>query len=293
MRNLVILILVLGCASAGPVASTPPFPVAGGYKGPFNNDDQGHADFCVRLTVAAAALRYADGSPSGFALTPDILVPVQSNGVSCPDTGMARLDAREIVTASDGTPMLFHRGGWGFAGNDPESAVHFGHVRVADLDTTGLRFIRDSTARRWIPAPTRPWSGLGQQRGNGTACASRAAAPLTVSVQSIPGDMRYLNSRQTAAIASAEWVGRSALRRDSSRRRWMAVWVGGIPSHACSGGRGCIPPSLIQHRRILGARQFSAAHVASQGEHQRLNYNFTDLERITRIVPGDVPRSAR
>jgi hypothetical protein len=203
MRNLVILILVLGCASAGPVASTPPFPVAGGYKGPFNNDDQGHADFCVRLTVAAAALRYADGSPSGFALTPDILVPVQSNGVSCPDTGMARLDAREIVTGTDGTPMLFHRGGWGFAGNDPESAVHFGHVRVADLDTTGLRFIRDSTARRWIRAPTRPWSGLGQQRGNGTACASRAAAPLTVSVQSIPGDMRYLNSRQTAAIAYA------------------------------------------------------------------------------------------
>lgn len=203
MRNLVILILALGCAAAAPVASTPAFPVAGGYKGPFNNDEQGHADFCVRLTVSVVALRYPDGSPSGFTLTPEILVPVQSNGVSCPDTAMARLDAREIVADANGNAMLFHRGGWGFVGNDPESAVHFGHVRVADLDTAGLRFVRDSTARRWIPAPTRPWSGLGQQRGNGRACASRARTPLTVSVQSIPGDMRYLNSRQTAAIAYA------------------------------------------------------------------------------------------
>src|SRR5690348_7835832 len=51
MRNLVILILVLGCAGATPRASAPELPVAGGYKGPFNNDDQGHADFCVRMTV--------------------------------------------------------------------------------------------------------------------------------------------------------------------------------------------------------------------------------------------------
>jgi len=203
MRKLVILILVLGCATAAPAVSTPAFPLAGGYKGQFNNDDQGHADFCVRLTVPAAALRYADGSPSGFTLTPDILVPVQSNGVSCPETGMARLDAREIVTAADGGRMLFHRGGWGFAGNDPESAVHFGHVRVTDLDTAGLRFIRDSSSRRWLPAPTAPWSGLGQQRGNGTACAGRDTTPQIVSVQSIPGDMRYLNSRQTAAIPYA------------------------------------------------------------------------------------------
>ena len=95
------------------MASTPAYPVAGGYRGQFNNDDQGHADFCVRLTVPAAALRYPDGSPSGFVLTPEILVPVQSNGVSCPDTAMARLDAREIVIGTDGLPMLFHRGGWG------------------------------------------------------------------------------------------------------------------------------------------------------------------------------------
>ena len=203
MRKLFILVFAIGCAHSAPSTPITSYPVAGGYKGTFNNDDQGHADFCVRLTVREAALRYPDGSPSGFTLAPEILVPVQSNGVSCPETGMARLDAREIVVGSDGAPMLFHRGGWGFVGNDPESAVHFGHVRVAELDTAGLRFERDSSTRRWVPAPTRPWSGPGQQRGNGSACASRATTPLTVSVQSIPNDMRYLNSRQTAAIPYA------------------------------------------------------------------------------------------
>jgi len=229
MRKLVILILALGCATAAPATLAPAFPVAGGYKGQFNNDDQGHADFCVRLTVPAAALRYPDGSPTGFMLSPEILVPVQSNGVSCPETGMARLDAREIITGADGAPMLFHRGGWGFVGNDPESAVHFGHVRLADIDTAGLRFERDSTSRRWVPAPTRPWSGLGQQRGNGSACSARAATPLTVSVQSIPNDMRYLNSRQSAAIPYAIYGDPSedlgpATDRDRGVKYTMLTW---------------------------------------------------------------------
>ena len=201
MWKLSLVFLLGGCASA--VTHAPPLATSGGYEGPFNNDDQGHADFCVRLTVGSAALRCPDGSPSGFVLSSRMLVPSRTNAVSCPDTGMARLDAREIVTGADGQPMLFHRGGWGFAGNDPESAVHYGHVRVADLDSTGLRFERDSASHRWVPAPTRPWPGPGQQRGNGSACASLDSTPLMVQVRSIPGDMRYLNSRQTAAIPYA------------------------------------------------------------------------------------------
>ena len=201
MNKIITLFVLGGCAGA--VGHAPAPATSGGYKGTFNNDDQGHADFCVRLTVASAALRYADGTPSGVVLSPSMLVPSQTNAVSCPDTGMARLDAREIVVGSDGQPMLFHRGGWGFAGNDPESAVHYGHVRVADLDSTGLRFERDSASHRWLPAPTKPWPGPGQQRGNGSACASLASTPLTVHVHSIPSDMRYLNSRQTAAIPYA------------------------------------------------------------------------------------------
>jgi hypothetical protein len=201
MIRRLFLVLLAACASApSPDAA---LALAGGYKGPFNNDDQGHADFCVTLREPVVAIRYPDGSPSGFSLTADILVPVASNGVSCPAPGMARLDAREIVVAADGRRMLFHRGGWGFAGNDPESAVHFGHVRVADLDTIGLRFVREDSARRWIPARTEPWTGLGQQRGNGSACGARAATPWTISVHSIPGDMRYLNTRQTVVIPYA------------------------------------------------------------------------------------------
>ena len=210
MNRHLLLVLLVACASAPSAASDASLGPVGGYKGPFNNDDQGHADFCVTLREPEVAIRYPDGSPSGFSLTADILVPVESNGVSCPAREMARLDAREIVIAADGSRMLFHRGGWGFAGNDPESAVHFGHVRVADLDTVGLRFVREDSTRRWIPARTEPWTGLGQQRGNGSACGARAAKPSTVSVQSIPGDMRYLNTRQTVVIPYAIYGNPSA-----------------------------------------------------------------------------------
>jgi hypothetical protein len=201
MHKLIALLLAGACVGASRPAPRP--ATSGGYHGPFNNDDQGHADFCVRLTVDSAALRYPDGTPSGFVLSPGMLVPSRTNAVSCPDTAMARLDAREIVVSAAGQPMLFHRGGWGFAGNDPESAVHYGHLLVSELDTAGLRFERDSTTRRWVHAATRPWTGAGQQHGNGSACVSLDPTPLTVHVRSIPDDMRYLNSRQTAAIPYA------------------------------------------------------------------------------------------
>jgi len=139
----------------------------GGYKGEFNNDDQSHADFCVKLKKPVVALRYADGTPSGFTLTKDILIPQPGSGVWCPEPGMARLDAREFVTAGNGSKMLFHRGGWGFAGNDPASAVHYGHILASDIDSVGLKFVRsDSVPRlpgtprgRWVTAPTQPWPG--------------------------------------------------------------------------------------------------------------------------------------
>jgi hypothetical protein len=107
----------LAASLRGEVADT------GGYRGPFNNHDQHHADLCVRLRSAAVALRYPDGSPSGFELTPSKLVPQPGTGVWCPQPGMARLDAREIVRGADGRPKLFHRGGGGWAGLDPASAV--------------------------------------------------------------------------------------------------------------------------------------------------------------------------
>ena len=214
-----MLLLVLACApsnrSGQAALDTAPaaerLAPTGGYKGKFNNDDQSHADFCVRPRSPEVALRYADGSPSGFVLTDDILVPQPGNGVSCPERGMARLDAREIVVAENGEKMLFHRGGWGFAGNDPGSAVHYGHVLLSDIDSSGYKYERSDPATRrqgaprgrWVTAATEPWVGEGQKRGNGTACAALAPEPEIVSVQSIPGDMRYLNTAQTTTISYA------------------------------------------------------------------------------------------
>ena len=211
-----LAILALGCAavqysgaaSLDPAVSAQQLSPTGGYTGKFNNPDQSHADFCVRLKKPTVALRYADGTPSGFSLTEDILVPQPGNGVWCPERGMARLDARELVVAADGGAMFFHRGGWGFAGNDPGSAVHYGHVLASDIDTIGYKYVRTAPAARlegapagrWVAAPTAPWPGKGQQDGNGTSCGALSSEPYTVSVQSIPGDMKYLNTAQTHAI---------------------------------------------------------------------------------------------
>lgn len=215
--QLLVLLALSGCGGHSGVRPTivgqerspaAVLPTSGEYKGEFNNDDQGHADFCTRLTKPTVPLRYSDGTPSGFNLTPSILQPQSGSGVWCPEPGLARLDARETIIAEDGKKMFFHRGGWGFAGNDPLSAVHYGHVRTEDVNTVGLRFYRsDSASRlpgvpsgRWLTAKTEPWHGKGQQSGNGTPCASLAKTPLRVSVQSIPADMHYLNSRQTGSI---------------------------------------------------------------------------------------------
>ncbi|MGI9140915.1 MAG: hypothetical protein ACR2GJ_07400 [Gemmatimonadaceae bacterium] len=184
----------------------------GGYRGVFNNHDQGHADFCVRLRNPSVALRYADGNSSGFLLTEENLEPANDGGgVWCPERGMARLDAREFVPGAGGGTMLFHRGGWGFAGHDPGSAVHYGHLLASDIDSVGVRFVRsDSVARipgrprgNWVSAPTAPWPGKGQQDGNGSACAAPSSRAYKVAVRSIPGDMNYLNSAQTATIPYA------------------------------------------------------------------------------------------
>jgi hypothetical protein len=209
VRHLIVASLVVfaGCRQAVPNAdSGQSLQYVGGYRGPFNNDDQSHADLCVRLRTASAALRYVDGTPTGFYIDAPMLQPQAGNGVSCPEKGMARLDARELVRLADGRTMLFHRGGWGFVGDDPASAVHFGHLLTSDVDTAGLKYVRADSAHstaRWIPAPTTPWSGLGQEHGNGTACSARSAAPFRIAVRAIPSDMRYLNSAQTNAVAYA------------------------------------------------------------------------------------------
>lgn len=216
---LVMVSLASCTAREGPaVAITPAeagadlLPAAGGYRGTFNNHDQGHADFCVQLRDSTAALRYADGTPSGFDLTARVLEPSNDGGgVWCPGRGMARLDARELVPSADGGEMFFHRGGWGFAGHDPGSAVHYGHVLRSDLNDSGLKFVRaDSAARRagasrgsWVSAPTTPWPGKGQQDGNGSACLELSSVAYRVAVRSIPPGMKYLNSAQTGAIPYA------------------------------------------------------------------------------------------
>jgi len=252
---LLLLLAAFGCAAGhhspsgdpGIAEQREPIALAGGYKGKFNNDDQSHADFCVRLRAPVVMLRYATGAPTGLSLSSDILVPEHGNGVSCPERGMARLDAREIVIAADGKPMLFHRGGWGFAGNDFASAVHYGHILAADIDSVGVRYERapatahpDSSIHgRWVAAPTQPWSGKGQQDGNGSACDSLSPKPFTVSVHSIPADMKYLNSAQTTSIPYAIYGSPSTdLGPDADRKRdirytmltwsWINVRGGGV-----------------------------------------------------------------
>jgi hypothetical protein len=200
--------------------------------------------------------------------------------VSCPDSGLARLDAREIVTSVDGKPKMFHRGGWGFAGDDPASAVHYGHVLLSDIDSVGLRFERADSANRasgapatrWVTTRTAPWAGTGQQAGNGTACDTLSAAAETVVVRSIPGDMRYLNSAGTSAIPYAiygdpsEDLGPAADRARGIRYTmltwsWVNVRGGGVARALVRDGapfRRCVDVPAI---RLSSVADASAQHV--------------------------------
>lgn len=104
--------------------------IRGGYVGPFNRAEQGHADVCVRIKGDAIALRYADGSPTGFVVTKAMLTysKTAKSGV-CKD-GYLRLDARETLKTKDGRRLYFHRGGYGY---EHGSDVKYGHVWIGDL----------------------------------------------------------------------------------------------------------------------------------------------------------------
>ncbi|MEO7455777.1 MAG: hypothetical protein ABIY52_05900 [Gemmatimonadaceae bacterium] len=227
----------------------------------------------MRPRASRVALRFADGAESGFALDSEMLEP-SPNGVFCPQRGMARLDAREVVRATDGSEMVFHRGGWGFAGDDPASAVHFGHVRVAELDTTGLEYLRADTLAgetrgRWVPAATRTWAGPGQSQGNGSACGQRSPTPLHVVVQSIPGDMRYLNTRQTNAIPYAIYgnpAGDLGVATDRARgvRYSMLTW-----SWINARGGGVARALLRDGQEFFPCTDVPVIQLASVAEHER------------------------
>ncbi|HEY7236829.1 MAG TPA: family 43 glycosylhydrolase [Gemmatimonadaceae bacterium] len=282
-----------GGVTRGPViaADTSALPTTGGYRGRYNNDNQSHADLCVRLRHANAALRYADGTPTGWVLTPSMLRPNAGNAVSCPDSGMARLDAREIVTGTDGEPMLFHRGGWGFEGDDQASAVHYGHVRLSDLESSGARYERavEGGKGQWRAAPIAPWAGPSQAAGNGAECSAwKESTPRSVAVQRIPGDVRYLNSAQTNAVPYAiygdpsEDLGPAADRARGIKYTmltwsWINVRGGGVARSLVRDGerfRECtdVPPIRLSSvadaasRRITGWVEARYGAIGSEKE---------------------------
>jgi hypothetical protein len=98
------------------------------------NMNGSHNDQCVSLK-GITALRYADGSPTGYTLDPSQLKfnPARrtvddSSGKPCAD-GTVQLDVQEKVT-SGGVRMVFHRGGFPYS---PAGNVKYGHIAAADL----------------------------------------------------------------------------------------------------------------------------------------------------------------
>jgi hypothetical protein len=135
----------------------------------FNRPGQRHANRCVRLARSPVALRYPDGSPTGFQLSDR----VQLEDGSCP-AGAVRLDHHETIHAADGTKLYFHRGGNGYA--DAQN-VKYGHLAASDL----------------IDGPGSP-QPAGNHRG---APAPGSGEHLKVSVRSIPLSMHYTRPQDT------------------------------------------------------------------------------------------------
>lgn len=132
--------------------------------GVFNAPGQRHADVCVRVAVSPAALRFADGTPTGFEVTNGHTFAEDGR---CP-AGSVRLDLHETIPSSAG-PLAFHRGGNGYV---DQQNVKYGELAAAE--------ILDA-----LPAP-RPSSG-----GRGAPCTLSGEPAHRVDVRSIPAAMHY------------------------------------------------------------------------------------------------------
>jgi hypothetical protein len=154
---LAALALAASLAAAAPARASLPASI-------FDAPGQHHADACVPLATGSAALRYGDGSPTGFSLTGDQL---SYDLGSCPG-GTATLDLHELIPSGAG-PLAFHRGGSGYV---DRGNVKYGELAASDLGAA-------------LPPPV-PSSG-----GRGAPCPLAPEPPYRVEVQGITSRMHY------------------------------------------------------------------------------------------------------
>jgi hypothetical protein len=147
-----------------------------------NADGQRHADVYVPSARDRIALRFPDGSPTGFMLDVSQLVYRDGRGKD----GRVRLDFHERLS-SDAGDLVFARGGNGFF--DAQN-VKYGHVAVADLAAD----------------PGRPYPSGG---GRGAAAKlDEDGGAYAVVVQSISPRLHYKRPQDTrmGSNAGAKWL---------------------------------------------------------------------------------------
>ena len=129
----------------------------------FNAPGQGHANVCAKLDTPLAALRFPDGTPTGFTLTNDL----SFEDDYCP-FGTVRLDYHEAIPSPRGS-LVFHRGGLGYV---DRANVKYGALATSDLAQP-------------LPNPT-PSGG-----GRGAACELAPEPAYLATIRSVPPRMKY------------------------------------------------------------------------------------------------------
>jgi hypothetical protein len=147
-----------------------------------NADGQRHADVYVPPAGDEIALRFADGTPTGFVLDRALLAYRDGRG----EDGCVRLDFHERLRGSCGD-LAFARGGNGFV--DAQN-VKYGHVALDDLAAD----------------PGAPVAS-GGGRGAEVKPAGDEGA-YAVRVQSIPRELHYKRPQDTrmGTNAGAKWL---------------------------------------------------------------------------------------
>jgi hypothetical protein len=157
----VLALAALACATcfgvAAPASASLPATI-------FDAPGQHHADACVPLAAGSAALRYGDGSPTGFSLTGDQL---SYDLGSCP-SGTATLDVHELIPSGAGL-LAFHRGGSGYV---DRGNVKYGELAASDIGAA-------------LPPP------VASSGGRGAPCPLAQEPPYGVQVQAITSRMHY------------------------------------------------------------------------------------------------------
>ena len=238
---------------------------------PFNLPGQHRTRTCVEMRGDVVALRFADGTPTGFwAHAND---PSQQGSAEACDVGTMEIDAHETLRTADGSVTYFHPGGGPDQYRNYIETGQYGHIAREDL----------KGAIKLIPS----------KNGRPAAARSTNARTYFVTPTQIPLDMWYkpnvANGKSGAHYFTYGNPGydKTGGRGDWTYTSWTWVQNGGTDYPANQGGGGGIARAMLKRGMRLTACDVEPIIGCSYGADNQINGTVTAFYSRTFAGPGE------